>query len=135
MGAAVKKTISLPPELAREAQELARAEGKTLSAVVQDALRAARAARLQGEFRRIQGYWSRKAKEKGILTEGDLERAPLHVVDLEARTGLVVGDHVDPASDELDAQRAHPVDLDDLRAADDPGLVRHHGLLSRYVVS
>jgi hypothetical protein len=74
MGAAVKKTISLPPELAREAQELARAEGKTLSAVVQDALRAARAARLKGEFRRIQGYWSRKAKEKGILTERDLER-------------------------------------------------------------
>ena len=74
MGAAIKKTISLPPELAREAQELARAEGKTLSAVVQDALRAVRAARLQGEFRRIQGYWSRKAKEKGILTERDLAR-------------------------------------------------------------
>jgi predicted transcriptional regulator len=74
MGAAVKKTISLPPELAREAQELARAEGKTLSAVVQDALRAARAVRLHGEFRRIQGYWSQKAKEKGILTERDLER-------------------------------------------------------------
>jgi predicted transcriptional regulator len=74
MGTAVKKTISLPPELAREAQEVARAEGKTLSAVVQDALRAARAVRLQGELRRIQGYWSRKAKERGILTERDLER-------------------------------------------------------------
>ena len=74
MGAAVKKTISLPPELAREAQELARAEGKTLSAVVQDALRTTRAARLHGEFRKIQGYWSQRAKEKGILTERDLER-------------------------------------------------------------
>jgi len=74
MGTAVKKTISLPPELAREAEELARAEGKTLSAVIQDALRAARAARLEGKFRSIQGYWSRKAKEKGILTERDLER-------------------------------------------------------------
>ena len=31
MGTAVKKTISLPPELAREAEEIARAEGKTLS--------------------------------------------------------------------------------------------------------
>jgi hypothetical protein len=74
MGIAVKKTISLPPELAREAEDMARAEGKTLSAVVQDALRAARAARLKGELRGIQGFWSRKAKEKGVLTEKDLER-------------------------------------------------------------
>ena len=42
MGDAVKKTISLPPELAREAEEIARAEGKSLSAVIQDALRATR---------------------------------------------------------------------------------------------
>jgi predicted transcriptional regulator len=71
---AVKKTISLPPDLAREAEELARAEGKTLSAVVQDALRAARATRLRGELRAIQGFRSRKAKEKGVLTEKDLQR-------------------------------------------------------------
>ncbi|MFQ5741678.1 MAG: ribbon-helix-helix protein, CopG family [Acidobacteriota bacterium] len=74
MGDAVKKTISLPPGLAREAEEIARAEGKSLSAVIQDALRAARAARLKGELRTIQNYWSRKAKEKGLLTEKDLER-------------------------------------------------------------
>jgi len=74
MGIAVKKTISLPPELAREVEDMARAEGKTLSAVVQDALRAARAARLKGELRGIQGFWSRKAKEKGVLTEKELER-------------------------------------------------------------
>ena len=74
MGIAVKKTISLSPELAKEAEEIARAEGKTLSAVVQDALRAARAARLKADLRGIQGYWSHKAKEKGLLTEKDLER-------------------------------------------------------------
>ncbi len=74
MGDAVKKTISLPPELAREAEEIARAEGKSLSAVIQDALRATRATRLKGELRAIQDYWSRKAKEKGLLTEKDLER-------------------------------------------------------------
>jgi predicted transcriptional regulator len=74
MATAVKKTISLPPDLAREAEELARAEGKTLSAVVQDALRAARAVRLKSELRSIQGFWSRKAKERGVLTERDLER-------------------------------------------------------------
>jgi predicted transcriptional regulator len=71
MGIAVKKTISLPPELAKEAEDLARAEGKTLSAVVQDALRAVR---LKGELRGIQGFWSRKAKEKGVLTEKDIAR-------------------------------------------------------------
>ncbi len=71
---AVKKTISLPRELAREAEETARAEGKTLSAVIQDALRLARAVRLKRELKAVQGYWSQKAREKGILTEEDLRR-------------------------------------------------------------
>lgn len=74
MGIAVKKTISLPPELAREVEEIAREEKKPLSAVIQDALRMARKERLKREFYQIQGYWSRIAKEKGILTEKDLER-------------------------------------------------------------
>ena len=74
MGTAVKKTISLPPDLAREAEESAREQGKTLSAVVQDALRLARRERLRQEFSEVQGYWSRKARERGILTEKDLER-------------------------------------------------------------
>ncbi len=74
MGDAVKKTNSLPPEIAREAEENSRAEGKSLRAVIQDALRATRATRLKGELRAIQDYWSRKAKEKGLLTENDLER-------------------------------------------------------------
>ncbi len=70
----VKKTISLPPDLARAAEEMARAEGKTLSAVVQDALRDARAARLREELNTLQDYWSNRAKEQGILTEEDLQR-------------------------------------------------------------
>jgi len=74
MGTAVKKTISLPPELAREAEEMARAEGKTLSAVVQEALRLARTTRLRSELGDLQGYWSRRAKERGIITEDDLAR-------------------------------------------------------------
>jgi metal-responsive CopG/Arc/MetJ family transcriptional regulator len=71
---AVKKTISLPADLARDVEAFARAEGKTLSAVIQDALREARIARRTQEFRGIQGYWSRRAREKGVLTEKDLER-------------------------------------------------------------
>ena len=74
MTTAVKKTISLPPDLARAAELMARAEGKTLSAVVQDALRKARAARLDDELGELQGYWSRRAKELGVLTEKDLRR-------------------------------------------------------------
>lgn len=74
MARAVKKTISLPSELAKEAEEIARAEGKTLSAVVQEALRTTRALRLKSELRAVQGHWSRKAKEKGVLSEKDLDR-------------------------------------------------------------
>jgi metal-responsive CopG/Arc/MetJ family transcriptional regulator len=74
MTSAVKKTISLPADLAHEAEALARAEGKTLSAVVQEALRRASIERQWQELRGIQGYWSRRARDKGILTEKDLER-------------------------------------------------------------
>lgn len=74
MATAVKKTISLPPDLAEEIETIAVEEGKTISAVVQDALRITRKERLKKEFYQIQNYWSRKAKEKGILTEKDLER-------------------------------------------------------------
>ena len=74
MANAIRKTISRPADLAREAEALAEAEGKTLSAVIQDALRQARIARRGDEFRASQGYWSRKARDKGLLTEEDLER-------------------------------------------------------------
>jgi hypothetical protein len=74
MGKSVRKTISLPADLARDAEATARAEGKTLSVVVQDALRQARIERRMQELRGMQGFWSRKARDKGILPEKDLER-------------------------------------------------------------
>jgi len=74
MSNAVKKTISLPADLARQAEELALAEGKTLSDVIQDALRQTAIERRLQELRGMQAYWSRKARDKGILTERDLER-------------------------------------------------------------
>ena len=74
MATAVKKTISLPADLAEEAETTARAEGKTLSAVIQDALRLSRKQRLTKEMQHIQGYWSEQAVAKGILTENDLEK-------------------------------------------------------------
>ncbi|MGD2064757.1 MAG: ribbon-helix-helix protein, CopG family [Nitrospirota bacterium] len=74
MGSAVKKTISLPPDLAREVEEIAEAEGKSVSAVVQDALRLARATRLRRELADIHGYWRGEAVERGIVTEEQLAR-------------------------------------------------------------
>lgn len=74
MANAVKRTISLPADLARETEARAEAEGKTLSAVIQDALRQARIARRGDELRAVQGYWSRKARDNGLIPEEDLER-------------------------------------------------------------
>ena len=74
MGDAVKKTISLPPDLAEDAERVAKEEGKSLSAVIQDALRLSRRQRLMGEWKEMQGYWSARAREKGLLKESDLDR-------------------------------------------------------------
>ncbi len=45
-----------------------------MSAMIQDALRAARRQRLRGEWKSAQGYWSARAREKGLLKEEDLDR-------------------------------------------------------------
>ena len=74
MASAAKVTISLPRDLLAEAETIAKAEGKTLSAVIQDLLREARARRFGDQFREVQGFWSAMAKAKGILTDKDLER-------------------------------------------------------------
>jgi len=74
MGDAVKKTISLPPDLAEDAERVAKEEGKSLSAVIQDALRLSRRQRRSGEWKEMQGYWSARAREKGLLKESDLDR-------------------------------------------------------------
>ena len=71
---AVKKAISLPADLAAEAEAIARDENKSLSAVVQDALRAMKRTRLRSEFRELQGYWSTRARDKGVLSERELAR-------------------------------------------------------------
>jgi len=73
MRTAVKRTISLPADLARETEEVARAEGKSFSAVVQEALRLARAQRARSELRELQAFWSSKAREQGILSEEQLD--------------------------------------------------------------
>ncbi len=74
MATAVKKTISLPSALWKELDAMAREEGKTVSAVMQEALQTVKRKRLKPRFVGVQEYWTKKAKEKGILTERDLHR-------------------------------------------------------------
>jgi predicted transcriptional regulator len=74
MGMAVKKTISLPSTLSKEIETIAREEGKTVSAIIQEALRLVKRERVKKDVRTVQDYWSRKAKERGIVTERDLRR-------------------------------------------------------------
>ena len=69
-----KARIEGESTLARELEDQARAERKTLSGVIHEALWKARHGRLKKQFHQLQSYWSRKAKEKGILSEQDLER-------------------------------------------------------------
>ena len=59
-----EKTISLPPDLARRLEEIAETEGKSVSAVVQDALRLASREYLKQQYTGIQGYWSRSPRER-----------------------------------------------------------------------
>ena len=70
----VRKTILLPADLARDAETTARAEGRTFSAVIEGALRRMRIERRRQQLRSLQGYWSRKARDKGLLAETDLKR-------------------------------------------------------------
>ena len=76
MRKAVKKAISLPVDLAAEAEAIAVVveENKSLSAVLQDALRALKRSRLRAEFKELQGYWSTRARAAGVLSERDLKR-------------------------------------------------------------
>ena len=74
MSTVVRRTISLPEDLACETDDIARAEGKSFSAVVQEALRTASAKRAKTELRELQAFWSHKARESGIVSEDDLDR-------------------------------------------------------------
>lgn len=74
MATSVKRQRALPAALSRELDRLARREGKSALAVLQDLVSENKHNRLEQEFRAIQGYWSKKAKAKGILTTRDLQR-------------------------------------------------------------
>jgi hypothetical protein len=49
-------------------------EHKTVTSATQEALFTARQTCLRKQLRDLHDYWSHRAKEKGILSEADLER-------------------------------------------------------------
>jgi metal-responsive CopG/Arc/MetJ family transcriptional regulator len=70
----VAVTISIPPEIAREYDRLARATAKNRSELFRDMFDAYRRARGEDAFNELQRYGSRKARERGVRTERDVER-------------------------------------------------------------
>ena len=73
MNKEIKKSITLPLDLARYAENEAEARGVTVSRIIQDALSQTRIKRRLQKFRAIQGYWSQKARDKGILSGSEME--------------------------------------------------------------
>ena len=64
-------TISLPPQMGREAEQLARKEHRTKSELIREALRMYVISR---KLQAIQQVASVRARERGIRTEDDIER-------------------------------------------------------------
>jgi metal-responsive CopG/Arc/MetJ family transcriptional regulator len=69
----VPLTVSLPPELAREFDTLAKGEAKNKSQLFRDMFRKYQQRRVEQEFLELQRYGARQARKKGILTEADVE--------------------------------------------------------------
>jgi hypothetical protein len=74
MATTAKRRLALPITLSRDLERLARRKGKSMVAVLQDFVTENKQDRLAQEFTQIQGYWSKKAKAKGIITDRDLKR-------------------------------------------------------------
>jgi hypothetical protein len=70
----VAVTISLPPEIAKDYEKIADQEAKNKSQLFRDMFSLYREKALEREFFDLQGYGAKRAREKGILTEKDVER-------------------------------------------------------------
>ncbi len=66
-------TVSVPPDLARKFEKLAKAEAKNKSQLFRDMFRAYQQQRLEEEFFELQRYGAKQARKKGILTEAYVE--------------------------------------------------------------
>jgi len=69
----IAMTISIPPDIAREYEAMAKTKGETKSQLFREMFNLYRQERLEDEFFRLQKYGAKKAKEMK-LTEKDIER-------------------------------------------------------------
>jgi hypothetical protein len=70
----VAMTISVPPELADAYNRLAQQQAKNKSQLFRDMFLLYKEQILEREFYGLQRYGTRLAREKGVLTEQDVER-------------------------------------------------------------
>ena len=66
-------TVSVPSDLARKFDKLAKAEEKNKSQLFREMFRTYEQYRLEREFYELQRYGARQVRRKGILTEADVE--------------------------------------------------------------
>lgn len=69
----IAMTVSVPPDIAKEYESMARKKGETKSQLFREMFSFYRQEKLEGEFFRLQKYGAKKAKEMK-LTEKDIER-------------------------------------------------------------
>jgi metal-responsive CopG/Arc/MetJ family transcriptional regulator len=67
-------TISLPPELAEDYERLAQQQAKNKSQLFREMFLLYKEQALEREFFELQRYGTRLAREKGVLTEEEVER-------------------------------------------------------------
>lgn len=70
----VAVTISIPPAVAEEYDRLARATAKNRSELFREMFDTYRRTRGEELFNDLQRYGSRKARQRGVRTERDVER-------------------------------------------------------------
>jgi len=69
----VALTVSLPPDLARKFQRMAKAGAKNNSQLFREMVQTYERRLLEEEFFELQRYGARQARKKGILTEAEVE--------------------------------------------------------------
>lgn len=70
----VTMTLSLPPDMAKEYENLAKKETKNKSELFREMFQLYKKNVLEREFFELQRYGTSLARKKGILTEKDIEK-------------------------------------------------------------
>jgi len=70
----IPMTVSLPPEIAEDYENLAEKEAKNKSQLFRDMFLLYKEKAREDEFFELQRYGARKARGKSILTEKDVEK-------------------------------------------------------------